>query len=190
MSQFIISIFVTLLPAMALAAGAEHGGHHGNPSPDKGLIWAFLNAAVLFFILFKVAKQPTKDFFAARAKETAAKINEAKKVFDRTNEQFAQINGQLKNASKETADLMATVKAEGQTEKTRLIEAAKQLSVRLTQDAGRIVEQDVQRAKAAIRAEVVKRATEQAAAKIKSSLSADDQVRLSHEFVTLMKKAG
>ncbi len=187
MSQFLISIFFALLPAVSMAA--EQGGHHGNPAPDKGLIYVFLNVTVLFLILFKFTKQPAIDFFATRAKMTAAKINEAKKVFDATQAQFNTIKNQLKNAPKETAELMATVKAEAQAEQTRLLETAKQLSVRLTQDAGRIVEQDVQRAKTAIREEVVRRATEQAAIKIKTALSTDDQVRLGNEFVALMKKA-
>lgn len=182
---FNFSFLVFNLAIAATAFASEGGGEHGS-SPME---WAYriLNFGVLVFILVKFAGKPLKDFLAQRKELIEKSIKEAQEAKELAKKALAEVEERLKLKDKEVEEIIASAKASGEREKTRLIEESEKLKIKILEQAKNNIDFEVKKAKEVIKAEAVEAAMQLAEEKLKGKLTKQDQDRLMQESIKLLE---
>ena len=88
---------------------------------------------------------------------------------------------------KEVEEIIASAKASGEREKTRLIEESEKLKIKILEQAKNNIDFEVKKAKEVIKAEAVEAAMQLAEEKLKGKLTKQDQDRLMQESIKLLE---
>ena len=173
-----------LVSTVALASGGG-GGEHGGSAVEW--VYRFLNFGVLVFILVKFAGKPLKDFLAQRKELIEKSIKEAQEAKELAKKALAEVEERLKLKDKEVEEIIASAKASGEREKTRLIEESEKLKIKILEQAKNNIAFEVKKAKEVIKAEAVEAAMQLAEEKLKGKLTRQDQDRLMQESIKLLE---
>lgn len=191
MSRLTVSlVFLTQFFLFSFQAMAGSVEEHVVQGPDKALIYTVINFILLVILLSIGLRRPAKEFFSSKSLKTKMDIDEAKKLYDDAYRRFEEMEAKLKNADRESKEMIHRFKEHAELEKHRLIGQAREFSEKIKMDARRIADHEVQKAKHSLKAEVVRLSADLAAKKIKEELTNDDQVRLGTRFVEEIKKVG
>lgn len=176
----------------AFAATTSHTEHteHGVRGPDKALLYSGINFVILVIVLFLIARKPTKEFLKKRSFKWSSKMDEARKSNQEERRQLEIIEARLKRVDEEKRELLQNFKSEGELEKVRIIEEARQYASKMEEDAKRIASHEVQKAKQMIKEETVRLCDEIVRQKIKTEVTDADLERLGSRFVAEVQKAG
>lgn len=173
----------------ATTSHAEHGKHavHG---PDRALLYSGINFVILVIVLFLLARKPAKAFFKNRALKLRTKLDDADKAHREARRQLEVIETRLKRIDAEKHELVRNFKSEAEAEKTKIIADARDYALKIEEDAKRIANHEVQKARQMIKEETVRLCDEIVHQKIKTEVTDADLDRLSARFVTEVQKAG
>lgn len=174
-----------LLVTTAAFASGGGGGEHGGSTMEW--VYRFLNFGVLVFILVKFAGKPLKDFLAQRKELIEKSIKEAQEAKELAKKALAEVEERLKLKDKEVEEIIASAKASGEKEKTRLIEESEKLKIKILEQAKNNIAFEVKKAKEVIKAEAVEAAMQLAEEKLKGKLTRQDQDRLMQESIKLLE---
>ncbi|MBF0105844.1 MAG: ATP synthase F0 subunit B [Deltaproteobacteria bacterium] len=181
-----IALFVTTHVLVVYAS--EGAGHEGGI--DNKFIFSAINFILLVVGMFFLLKRPTREFFANRHHTIRLSSDSAKKMRDEAYSQYKEVEARLKGVDTESQKLVNTVKEQAEKEKQHIIAQAEDMAQKIRDDTHRIADQELLKAKKALKIEAVQLAANLAAQKIEKQISADDHLRLGNEFVTQVKKAG
>jgi len=181
-------LVIALFMAMNVYAAGD-GGHAVGPG-DLKFLYGIANFVILASLLYYLLRKAVPEFFRSRATKTKMTIDEARKSYDEAYRQYEEIEAKLKNADVESKELIATIKEEAEAEKLNIVKRARELAEKIKTDSERIAEQEVKKAGVALKKEAIKLSTELAEELIKQKISNDDQVKLSSNFVSQVKKVG
>ena len=179
-----IAALALLLPVVASAAGGA--AHHGGPpTPEqwKLLVFTVINFTIFVLIMRKAAGAPLRDYLSTRRKELVEAMSEAARAKEEAEKIRAEYEEKAAALEKTRADLIAEVKTIAESERERTIQAAKEASARMMEDADRTAESDLSRARQELRGETAALAAKIAADEIKAALGSDEQKRLIREFI-------
>ena len=166
----------------ALAAEAEHAGGHAEGEGLWLLIRHALNLAILVFLLVKFALPVLRAFLRERAENLREQIGSARTALETAQRELAELRAQVQRSDDEARDLLAAAQRSAEAEEPLALERSRENAERLRDDARRVADQELQRARDLLQAEAAKLATELAAQILRERLGPDDDRRLFEEF--------
>ncbi len=150
-------------------------------SPPVG--WFIVDFIIFVFLLVKFTKKPLQSTFENRHATIKRSISEAAERFDKAQTLHRSFQAKLANVEQEAADLIASGKADGTTEKNRLLQEAQDSVGKMKGDSSRLLDQESVRARARLQAQTVLKALNQAERVLEQQLNAEDQSRLIEQAI-------
>ena len=178
-----ITVFVALLliAPLALAAGGEHGEHHG--IDGKRLALQLLNFGVLAAILGIFGGKAINKALANRHEQMKKDLEEAGQARAEAEARLVHQERRMTNLEKEIAALRASIKEEAVNEEKRLVAAAEEKARRVQDETRFLLEQQVKEAELRFRAEVAGTAVKVAEELVRRSVKPEDTTRLQQSFI-------
>jgi F-type H+-transporting ATPase subunit b len=185
----IILILCCFLSATSIIYASQGEGEetdHGDLLKDYA--WRMLNFAILAFIIYKLTWQKLKEFFIGRREGVKEAMAEAVKAKEEAKAKFKEYSERLEKASGEIDGISEMIKAQGASEKEKLIESAKRAAEKMKEDSRARVEQDMKKAANQLRVEASKLAVEMAEEMLSKTIKKEDHERLVKESLDRMVK--
>jgi len=179
------SLLVLLLAGAAFASG--DGGHADSGVLLKDFLYRVLNFGLVVAILVYFLRKPLKKGLAGRSEEIEKALAEAKQAKEEAEAKFAEYDRKLDQATEEIAEISDAIRREGELEKQKIIENAKQMAVKIEQDAEKAAALEIAKARRELQQEAASLAVEMAETILKKNFTKDDDTRLVDEY---MQKVG
>lgn len=179
------------LADVMLAAPEAHGDHSGiewvtplfGHTGKLGLLWSFLNFAVLLWILEKILFKPLRSRTRDKHDTVKAEIDKATAARKEAESVLAEYRGRIDRLDAEIEALLADAKAKAEADRTRIIEAAKREAEQITATATATAEREAAARRRQLEAEIVERAVERAEALLRSKITPADQQGMVDRYV-------
>jgi len=159
----------------------------GMPVPFGALA---LNAAILYFLLFKFGKKPIGDSLRSRKLGIMKGMEDAAKMKAEAEASLAKYQKKLDDIDDEVARIKREMKEAGEAESARILSEAKERRARLERDARTLVEQELKAAREGLMRDTVRSAIKSAEASLTAKIGDADHQRLGDEFLASVKAAG
>jgi F-type H+-transporting ATPase subunit b len=172
------SLVIVLMSAAPAAAAEEHA------APISHIIYPLLNFLIFLYLLRRFAVPLARAYFRSRREELARTVNEAAAAREAAAVRLNEYKDRWAALQAEIKKIHETYIAEGETEKTKLLEEGRMLAAKIKADADFVAVQEGKVAQRKLRQAIARAAHDAAAATIRTHLTADDHKRLVDEFVT------
>ncbi|MRR54526.1 MAG: hypothetical protein EG822_08450 [Deltaproteobacteria bacterium] len=174
---------ILLLTTAGLAA--ETAQHAESGAQLKDFLYRLFNFALLAGILIWAWKKAkVSELLATRRANVEKTLLEAEEIKEEAERKLAEYTEKLEKASREIEEIYAAIKQEGEAEKNRIIQEAKEAAERVRRHAQLAAHQEIQQATARLQAETARLAIELATASLKQSVTRADQDRFVDEYLT------
>jgi F-type H+-transporting ATPase subunit b len=174
------------IPALVLASGgAEHQVDSGVIIKD--FVWRCLNFAVMVGLLVYFVRKPIRNGLQSRRAEIEKTLADAAAARDAAEAKALEYQEKLAKASGEIESIYAAIRREGELERDKILVSAREMAVKIEQEADAKAATAVARARTELRAEAARLAVELAEQLLAKSVTATDQKRLIDEY---MQKVG
>ena len=176
----------TLAIALALcvadvALAAEGAGHH---APDwKTLGIAALNLGILLFLLVRFAGKPISDFLFQRSEGIRGALRDAQAQLAAAQSENAKLQDRLTHLADESREIVELARRQALAEGTRMQQRGQETAGRIREEAQRVADMEIARARQALREEAASLATTLAAELLRERIRPEDDQRLLGEFV-------
>ncbi len=184
---------ITLLPAVALASPEAHGGEHSNEivwvsdivnnTGKTGLLWLFINFAVLMWILNKVLFSKLKVSTAEKSDAIKSELAKATEARADAESIISEYRGRMDRLDAEVQELMDDAKRRADADRKQILEAATLEAERIKASAAAAADREALSRKRAIENEIVDAAVARAEAVIRSKIGAADQRKMVDDYV-------
>jgi len=183
-----VLITVLTIALTATCVQASGGAEHADGGVLlKDFLYRVLNFAIVVAILVYFLRKPFIKGMAGRRQDIEKRLADAEKVQAEAEAKFAEYDRKLKQATSEIAEISASIRREGELEKQKILENAKQMAVKIEQDAAKAAEVEIAKARENLQREAVELAVNLAEDLLKKNFSKQDDTRLIDEY---MKKVG
>ncbi len=183
-----VLLSVLLLGLIGGISFASGGGHEvASGVLLKDFLYRLFNFAIVVAILVYFLAKPIKRALAGRREEIEKTLAEAKRIKEEAEAKFAEYDLKLARATEEIAEISDSIRREGEREKINIIESAKQMAIKIEQDAENAAELEVAKARTELQREAVQLAVGIAEELLKKNFTKDDDARLIDEY---MQKVG
>lgn len=173
--------FVEILGVAQAWASAAEAEHH---APSINQIWFPLANFLIFgFIIVHYALPPIRNFLRSRRDEVLATVREAAAKKRQAEGIVQDYKARLARVEQEMESIVASLRAEGEREKTKLLIDAQALADNMKVDARFLADQEVKTARQKIREEMANQAEASARELVQRHLSPPDQGRLVEDFI-------
>lgn len=179
-------LLVLLLPVAALAAVG--GGEHADGGVIlKDFLYRCFNFALMVGLLVYFVRKPIRNGLRNRREEIATMLADAEAAKEAAEAKYREYSEKLEKATEEIAGISAAIRKEGQLERDKILEHAREMSEKILQEADARATNAVARARDELRAEAARLAVDLAEEYLKKEFSPTDQKRLVEEY---MQKVG
>ena len=205
--------------AVAAEGHAEHSGGHAEHAPtfddinwaygflgekegeEPSLLWRpkgmpvpfgalALNAAILYFLIFKFGRKPIGDALKARKLGIMKGMEDAAKMKAEAEASLAKYQKKLDEIDSEVARIRSEAKEQSEAESARILSEAKERRARMERDARTLVEQELKAARENLTRDTVRAAVKSAEATLTAKVGDADHQRLGDEFLASIKASG
>lgn len=174
-------IFVVMLSVgVALASGDAEGGH-GSKWLD--LVKKSFNFFVLIGLLYWLLASKAKDFFVGRRAEIKESIEKAVERKNEAEKKYREYSEKLDKASTEIDGILEMIKAQGVTEKQKIVEDAERTAKKMKEDAHARIEQEMKKATDELRSQAVDLSVKMAEEILKKNITQDDHKSMVKEYI-------
>lgn len=183
MKKLVLALTI-LLPLMAFAA--EHGESHEAVLDEhaiKTIIYQCINIAILVGGLIYFLKDTVRAFFKEKREVYLAAAEKAQAARRQAEEEHMHIKVQLTKLESTAEETISRARAEAADMRNQMVAEAQAMSKRIREDAEMASRLEVEKARASLRAEMIKEAGRQAEQAIKKEVSSDDHRRLQTDFI-------
>jgi F-type H+-transporting ATPase subunit b len=149
---FLLSILAIVLTS-AVASASEGGGHEDTVKMWIDFAWRIFNFGLLVWFLYWVAAKKIKEFFFERRDNIKAAIENKITEKEETEKKFREYSLRLDKATEEIKGIFEMIKAQGLTEKEKIIEDAKKAAAKMIEDTQARMEQELKAARNQLRSE-------------------------------------
>ena len=174
-----------LLPAVALAAGADH--HVDSGVILKDFIYRCINFAVMAGLLAYFVSKPIRNGLRNRRADIEKTLADAAAAREAAEAKARDYQEKLAKAAAEIESIYAAIRREGELERDKILASAREMATKIEQEADAKAVSAVARARAELRAEAARLAVDLAEELLAKSVTAADQKRLIDEY---MQKVG
>jgi F-type H+-transporting ATPase subunit b len=176
MNQLTIILITLLISTLAMAAGGEG-------VPVK-LVWhQTFNVVLMMGALVWFLKKPLGEHFKQRRElfsAAAAKADEARALAEK---ERVEIQTRLNKLESTSSESITRARAEAVDYKNSLIKEAQEIATRIKSDAEAAARLEVQKARVAIRDEIVRESLKMTRSSLVAQVSPEDHERLQSRFV-------
>lgn len=187
-------------PAPAPAHGAEPASHgHGGGiewitplfgSDGKiGLVWLFINFAVLLWLLEKLLFSKLRARTIVKHDLVKTELEKAKTARKEAESVLADVRTKLAGLDATVKEIESEARARAEADRKRLVEAAEREAARIEATARSTAEREADTLRRKLEAEVVQRAITRAEELLRARIDVMDQRRMVDEFVGQIGKA-
>ena len=183
-----ITLVSSLSPLALLAleenlwASAEGGGF------SREFIWQVVAFVIVAFLLVKLLKKPLLGFLLKRKEEIRNSLEQASKREMEAQRLLADWERKIESMNQEITVLHETLRKEGEEERRRIIERAKEEGERIKKQTQVIAEQEVKKGRVSLKKETVDLSVELAESLLKKAIQPQDQDRLAKEYIGKLKE--
>ena len=175
-----------LIPAVAMASGG------GEQHADSGVLikdfaYRCFNFALLVGLLVYFVRKPIRKGLRSRREEIEKTLTDAQAAQEAAEAKYREYSEKLEKATEEIEAISASIRREGELERDKILESAREMSAKIQQEADAKAANAVAGAKAELREEAARLAVELAEELLKKEFSPKDQKRLVDEY---MQKVG
>ena len=175
-----MSLFGLFGAAQAWASAAE-AEHHAT---SINQIWFPLGNFLIFaFIIARYGLPLVRDFLQTRRDEVLTSLKEASAKKQQAEAVVQDYRGRLTRVDQEIQAIQASLRDEGERERTKLLREAEILAAKIKDDARFLADQEIKVARQKVREEMAKQAEAAARELVQRHLSASDQGRLVEDFI-------
>ncbi|MGA7827119.1 MAG: ATP synthase F0 subunit B [Geobacteraceae bacterium] len=180
-----IAILCSSIILLATAGFAAEAVPHAESGAQlKDFLFRLFNFALLAGILAWALKYfKVKELLAARRTEVAKTLRDAEEIREEAERKLTEYNEKLEKASREIDEIHAAIKHEGEVEKSRIIQEAKEAAERIRSQAQIAANQEIKQATARLQAETARLAVQLAKTSLKQSVTPNDQDRFVDEYL-------
>jgi len=177
-------LLIALLLSAGVALASTGGGHHEVDGGVllKDFIWRCLNFAVTVGILAYFVTKPIRKGLSGRSEGIAEALAEAEKIKREAEAKFAEYDSKLAKASDEIETIYQEIRHEGELERERILNEARQMAAKIQKDAEQAAELEVAKARTLLRDEAAKMAISIAEELLKKNFKSEDQSRMVDEY--------
>ena len=186
----LVSVLVlALVGGLALSAFAAEE-RQGTSSFKKTWmkIWEVLNFLILAFLVFKLLRDPVKNFFRGRTEMLRQKIAEAEGASIEAERELKEVESRFEMLDEEIQRLQQTITEQGERGRDKIISDAKQTAEYMLEKAKFESEMMMREAKIRLRREVTNEAVRLAEESIKKEIGKKEQERLVDEYLQDLKQ--
>lgn len=193
MATAAVAVCITLLPALAFASPEAHGSEHSNEivwvsdivnnTGKTGLLWLFINFAVLMWILNKVLFSKLKVSTAQKSDAIKSELARATEARADAESIISEYRGRMDRLDGEVQELMDDAKRRAEADRKQILEAATREAERIKAAATAAADREAQGRKRAIENEIVDAAVARAEAVIRAKIGAADQRKMVDDYV-------
>ena len=182
-----MSLYELFATAQAWASTAGEAEHL---APSINQIWFPLcNFLIFVFIIVRYALPLVRDFLQSRRDEVLTTLRRAAAKKQQAEAMVQDYKGRLARVDQEVQSIQASLRAEGEREKGKLLSEAETLAAKTKHDTQFLADQEVKLARQKIREEMAKEAEATARELMKRELSPADQGRLVEDFIQNLGQA-
>jgi F-type H+-transporting ATPase subunit b len=179
------AMLFTLLIAIPTASFAA-GGHADSGVILKDFLYRCFNFALMVGVLVYFVNKPIRKGLKERSagiEKTLAEAEAAKQAAEAKHREYTE---KLAKATEEIASITASIRHEGESERDKIVAAAKEMAAKIESEAENKAAGVVAKARTELREEASRLAVELAEDMLKKQVSADDQKRLVEEYMQKM----
>lgn len=166
---------------------AEHGGGAHHSMFTTGFVYSVINFALMVGLLMFLLRKPLSDFLLNRRDDVRKAIDEAHAAKQKAEKSLAEHRQKLASIEGELNTLRSEILNAGDRERDTILTAAKAQAGKIVDDARLMGEQEVRKAKAELREEMVKMASSLAEKTLRSSVSPQEREKQMNEFVSKLE---
>jgi F-type H+-transporting ATPase subunit b len=181
----LVPVLLVLLPAFARAADEAYAAHaEAHHGPDwKTLAIAAVNFAVLLVVLRRFAWPLLQNFFFQRSEAIRKQLEQAQSRLRVAEAELGDLRRRLSHMDEETRRIVADFTEQAARERERSVQRAEQAAARIREEAHRVADRELERARIALQAEAAELAANLAAELMRGQIRPDDQARLADDFI-------
>lgn len=146
------------------------------------LVWKLVNFVILAFLIFKLGKNPMKEFLTGQRAKLAEEIEEMEKARGLAEAELNNIRKSTANLEADVADYENALTGVAERHRDGLMEQAKAEADAILQRGQIQAEQAIHKAKATLAAEMLEEAAVIAAEQITKVITNDDRARFLDNF--------
>jgi F-type H+-transporting ATPase subunit b len=176
----VFGFFLQVLPVNNLWASG------GGSRISGEVFWQIVSFVLLVILLAYVLKRPVRLFLMKRREDIENSLKQSAKKEEESRKNSENWEKKLNSLGQEIADLHNKISQEGEAERKRIIEKALEEGDRIRTQAQVIAEQEVKKARSALRKEMVDLSVELADRLLKECTQPQDQERLIREYIGKM----
>jgi F-type H+-transporting ATPase subunit b len=177
---FTLFIFLTSI-SIAFAAAEGEGGHETQKWIDLGK--KTFDFIVLVGLLYWLLAAQIKDFFSGRRAEIKKNLEESVEKKAEAEKKYREYSEKIDKASVEIDGICEMIKAQGVTEKQKIIEDAEKAAKKMKEDAHARIEQELKGASDQLKAQAVQLSVQMAEEILKRNITAQDHETMVKEYM-------
>jgi len=178
-SRLLGGLFLGLLGLAANAWASE--GKGGGFSSE--VFWQIVSFVLLIIVLVRFTKKPLAAFLTHRQEEIQNAMAQSAKKKEEAAALLTEWQKKVDSLNQEVKELHQKIRDEGEAERKKIVSRAQEESERIRQQAGVIAEQELVKARAALKKEMVDLAVDLAERLLKETMKPQDQERLIQEYI-------
>lgn len=176
----VIFLSTLLFASLALAAG---GGHGEAEIPARLIIVQGINFLIVIGMLTYLLRDKVKAYFQAKYETFRAEMNKASVAKEQAQRQRDEIKRKLNELEATAEESVKRAQVEAEELRQKMIADARAQAQRTEQDALKTAHFEIDRARSALRQELLTRAMDLAKETLQERVELQDQKRLQSEFV-------
>ena len=177
---FTLFIFLILI-SIAFAAAEGEGGHDSKEWIDLGK--KTFDFIVLVGLLYWLLAAQIKEFFSGRRVEIKKTLEESVEKKAEAEKKYREYSEKIDKASVEIDGIFEMIKAQGITEKQKIIEDAEKAAKKMKEDARTRIEQELKGASDQLKAQAIQLSVQMAEEILKRSITAQDHETMVKEYM-------
>lgn len=185
--------FVTLAVMAAtavaqIAVASEEAHHHEAGIPVATLIFSTINLLLFLWILARFVLPSVRTWVSERRTHVVTELEAAAAAKAGAQRLRAEWERRIAELDTTIAEMREQARRDSERERERILEAARKAAETIRRDAERAAAYELRRTQEQLRAELVTRAVQLAAAATRKQWSVDDQQRAVGEFLAQVRK--
>jgi F-type H+-transporting ATPase subunit b len=179
---FFFTLFIFLISiSIAFAAAEGEGGKGSKEWIDLGK--KTFDFVVLMGLLYWLLAAQIKEFFSGRRVEIKKNLEESVEKKAEAEKKYREYSEKIDKASVEIDGIFEMIKAQGVTEKQKIIEDAEKAAKKMKEDAHARIEQELKGASDQLKEQAVQLSVKMAEEILKRSITAQDHEAMVKEYM-------
>ncbi len=178
----ILSILFIIVICVGVAF-AEAEAEGGGSAAWIDLAKKTFNFVVLIGLLYWLLASKTKDFFSGRRVEIKESLEKSVERKAEAEKKYREYSEKLDKAALEIDGIFEMIKAQGVTEKQKIIEDAEKTAKKMKEDASARIEQEMKKATDQLKAQAVELSVQMAEDILKRNITKDDHKAMVKDYI-------